>query len=435
MSKRSTSQVLGNVSLAIMICGMAAMELLIHLQILPGSAWRILATGFEAGTVGALADWYAVRAMFHHVPIPILSRHSNILVRNRVRITEGIVDAVQNKWLSAEAISEFLSRQSPSQLVLDYLQTPEHQEQILDGVRGMLASALTKVDLAPAERLIEQAVRDQLTAINVTTPLGKWLVGMLQAQRHHAMWEALLNTMDKTISDAHTQAMLSDTMRRTAKRYAKMGTLKGWGKRVMEATGVIDYEAMAQATMVEARRFVDEARNNPEHPLRQKLDKQLLDWAYELEQGQGQAVDMVNHWRDTLAQQADLAPMIHSMVARLQLTLQEQLATREGHLSQIIENWLLGQLDTLANDQVKQDKIDHWVRARLPEIVARYSHLIGDVVRGKLTAAADAQWVGDIEENVGDDLQYIRLNGAVVGFGVGMILATVRWVLLVWLQV
>lgn len=435
MRDRSKSRLLGNVSLALMIVGMAVMEGLIHFQILPGSGWRILATGFEAGTIGALADWYAVRAMFHHVPIPFLSRHSNILVRNRVRITEGIVDAVQNKWLSAEAIGDFLSRQSPSRLVLDYLQAPEHQKQILEGVRSMLLSAVSKLDTTPAEKLLEQAVRDQLAAINVTGPLGKWLTGMFEAGKHNAMWESLLKTLDKTISDAHTQKLLTDTMRRTAARYADMGTLKGFGKRVMEATGVIDYEAMAQASMAEARRFVDEARNNPNHPLRQKLDRQLLNWAHELEQGQGSAVVTVNQWRDTLATQADLSPLIHAMVGRLHKTLQDQLATRDGHLAQIIEQWLLDQLDELVRDQAKQDRMDAWVRERVPGMVARYSHLIGDVVRGKLTAAADAQWVSDIEENVGDDLQYIRLNGAVVGFGVGLILATVRWVLLVWLQV
>lgn len=426
---------LGHVSLALMISGMAAMEVLIHVQILQGTGWRILATGFEAGTVGALADWYAVRAMFHRVPIPFLSRHSNILVRNRVRITEGIVDAVQNKWLSAEAISEFLDRQSPSQLVLDYLQTPEHQTQIIEGVRKMLLSAVARLDTSPAERLLEQAVRDQLGTIDIASPLGKWLVKMFEAKRHHTMWDSLLNTLDRTISDTHTQQLLTDTMRRTASRYAEMGTLKGWGKRVMEAAGVIDYDAMARASMSEARRFVDEARHNPDHPVRQKLDKQLLAWAHELETGQGASVATVNQWRDTLAKQADLSPLIHTMVSRLHQTLQDQLATREGHLAQIIEQWLLGQLNDMAADVNKQAQIDQWVRERVPGMVARYSHLIGDVVRGKLTAAADEQWIADIEDNVGDDLQYIRLNGAVVGFGVGLMLATARWVLLTWLAV
>ena len=76
--------------------------------------------------------------------------------------------------------------------------------------------------------------------------------------------------------------------------------------------------------------------------------------------------------------------------------------------------------------------MDQWVRRRVPELVARYSHVIGEVVRGKLAGAADAQWISDIEQNVGDDLQYIRLNGAVVGFGVGVILATTRLALWLW---
>jgi len=372
-----------------------------------------------------------VRAMFNHVPIPILGRHSNILVRNRARITDAIVDAVQNKWLSSQAIEQFLAQQSPSTLVLDYLSSEENQKQIIKGMQVVLYRAVGRLDTAPAQMLLEQAIRDQLRLLNIAPYLGRWLIHAFENNRHHVAWESLFGTMEKAVQDAHTQQMIASVMQRAVSRYAQSGTIRRMGRKVMEAVGVIDYDAMAQTAMMELRAFIEQARGNPAHPLRQKMDQSLLKWARDLESGQGDAAAMVNHWRDRFVDQAELSPIVGSMLERLKQTLSHQLQDDQGQLMPVIEGFLRDQLTQLQSDHEKQARMDAWVRSHIPQLVAKYSHVIGDVVRGKLASAGDAQWVQEIEENVGDDLQYIRLNGAVVGFGVGLILAILRWTLMV----
>ena len=98
----------GHISLLIAIGGLVITEACIHLGLLQGPIWRILATGFEAATIGGLADWFAVSALFHKIPIPIVSRHTNIIVKNRSKLTEAIVELVTTKWLSSEIIHEKL---------------------------------------------------------------------------------------------------------------------------------------------------------------------------------------------------------------------------------------------------------------------------------------------------------------------------------------
>jgi len=430
MAMRSRSRALGNLSLGVMVTGTVALEALIHFHVISGAGWRILATGFEAGMVGALADWYAVRAMFHHVPIPILGRHTNILVRNRARITDAIVDAVQNKWLSPQAISQFLEQQSPSTLVMDHFAKEEHQKQLFDALRKVLHGVVTSADTTQAQQLLEQVIADQLRTINIAPVLGKGLVEYIEADRHHAMWESALATLERTTADAHTQEMISGVLQRAVTRYAHSGTIRRMGRKVMEAVGVIDYNAMADAALTELRQFVKQARNNPSHPLRQKMDRALLVWAHDLQAGRGNAAEQLNQWRDRLVDQAELGPIVQSMLGRLRQTMSDQLHQSQGRLMPVIEGFLRDQLTQLQQDHQRQARMDEWIRLRVPELVTRYSHVIGEVVRGKLAAAADAQWVREIEENVGDDLQYIRLNGAVVGFGVGLILALLRWLLL-----
>src|SRR4051794_23185891 len=101
---------LGHLSLAIAAGGFVSLELAIHQGWLSGATWRILAGGFEAGTVGALADWYAVTALFRRVPIPILGHHSNIIVRNRQRIIANLASTVENEWLTPEVIGQHLQQ-------------------------------------------------------------------------------------------------------------------------------------------------------------------------------------------------------------------------------------------------------------------------------------------------------------------------------------
>ncbi|MBA3845625.1 MAG: DUF445 family protein, partial [Planctomycetes bacterium] len=95
---------LGAYSLATCVAGFIALETALALDWIAHPAWRVLAAGFEAGTIGGLADWFAVSALFRRVPIPLISRHTDIIRRNRSRLTAAIVDLVQNRWLSPAAV-------------------------------------------------------------------------------------------------------------------------------------------------------------------------------------------------------------------------------------------------------------------------------------------------------------------------------------------
>jgi len=96
---------------------------------LAGTVWIILARSLEAATVGGAADLFAVRALFHEVPLPLIRRHTNIIVANRMRIVSGIVDMVQNRWLSPSVIREHLSHSSASRWVLEYLSMSQSRKQ------------------------------------------------------------------------------------------------------------------------------------------------------------------------------------------------------------------------------------------------------------------------------------------------------------------
>src|SRR5262249_33823263 len=146
---------------------------------LAGATWlRLLAAGFEAATVGALADWFAVTALFRHplgLPIP----HTAIIPTRRAKIIEGIVTMVQEDWLSPEVIGARLARFAPSALVVDWLRSPEHVERLGGPLRdliGGLARMLTEDEVVG---FAERALRGQLDELRVEGSAGHRIVRAL----------------------------------------------------------------------------------------------------------------------------------------------------------------------------------------------------------------------------------------------------------------
>src|SRR6185503_6132119 len=139
----------------------------------PGLSWvRAFA---EAAMVGALADWFAVVALFRHplgLPIP----HTAIIPARRAKIIESIVNVVENDWLSPGVIGARLARVAPSALVVDWLRTPGHVARLGAPIRDLLrglARMLTEEEVA---RFVERSLEHQLRDLPLDASTGNWLV-------------------------------------------------------------------------------------------------------------------------------------------------------------------------------------------------------------------------------------------------------------------
>src|SRR5437870_11779956 len=133
----------GTISLLVALTGVVISRLALATGPLAGAPWlRVVAAGFEAAVVGALADWFAVTALFRHplgLPIP----HTAIIRARRAKITEGIVSMVEEEWLSPEVIAARLSRFSPSEVLSEWLGNPEHVERLGAPLRDLLHALTT----------------------------------------------------------------------------------------------------------------------------------------------------------------------------------------------------------------------------------------------------------------------------------------------------
>ncbi|MGA6993156.1 MAG: DUF445 family protein, partial [Candidatus Deferrimicrobiaceae bacterium] len=136
-----------------------------------------------------MADWFAVTALFHEVRIPMVRRHTNIVVKNRARIVDGIADMVQNRWLSPEVVEEHLGRFSASRALQEYLGADSRREKLLVVLRDLLGTIVEGLDGPEVAAFLSRTLKDQLEGIELAPPLGRWMKKAIDRRDHDAVWD------------------------------------------------------------------------------------------------------------------------------------------------------------------------------------------------------------------------------------------------------
>ncbi len=147
-----------------------------------------------------------------------------------------------------------------------------------------------------------------------------------------------------------------------------------------------------------------------------------------LEEGQPEATQAFNRFKERFIQEADLQKMLGKMMSDLKGIVSAQLDEKDSPFRQVIQKYVELLLASLKTDQQLQEKIDKALKEAIIMFIEKNHTLIGDMVRTSLDPGrlSDKQMVAEIEEKVGDDLQFIRLNGAVVGWFIGLTLGVIK---------
>jgi uncharacterized membrane-anchored protein YjiN (DUF445 family) len=421
---------LGAVSLGTAAAGFAVAEGALRLGWVAGPAWRVVADAFEAGTIGGAADWFAVTALFREVPIPVLRRHTNIIVKNRERISDGVADMVQNRWLSPAVIREHLSRVSPSAALLEQLSDPARKERLLEIVREILSRVAAALDGPEAASFLGKALSEQVESLDLHRPLGRWMKESVDRGSHGDAWEALLSALERAAEGKELRDVVRRILAEAVEEYrGKGGFFRSLAVGAAEAFGALDVEEGADTLAKRIRDVIGEAKGNPAHPLRLRLDRVLREFAARLEEGDPEVLAPFERLKRGLAESPAAAEMLRKALARFRATVEGQLADPASELCATLARFLDDRLAEFRGDPSARERFDSWVRETAIALVEKRHDAIGEMVRGSLSKLADRELVSQVEEKVGDDLQYIRLNGAVVGAAVGAAMSVLRMAL------
>ncbi len=378
----------------------------------------ILAAGFEAAMVGGIADWFAVTALFRHplgIPIP----HTALVVERRDKLVDGIVATVQDEWLSPEVIGAKLAAFAPSAVIVDWLRDPEHVGRLGGPLRDVLRSAARLLTEPEVAVFAERTIRRELAGLPIDAATGRWLATAAGSASAQAAFTSVATSIANLADRPRTAEELRFWLDRSA------ATLRAGGKRLVP---LLLRRRLVQRKLVEAMcsyasAELRAAAAEGDHPLRRTVFDAIGGFAERVAAGDPQALRQAEAFRATLLESLAAGPLLRDALAQLRRQLEEDLAADASPLSALVDRRLRTTIVEWLDQPEHRDRFDEWVRTMSQELLRRHHHQIGRTVRDYLDNLKDAELVERIEARVGADLQYIRLNGAVIGGLVGIVLA------------
>ena len=234
-------------------------------SVLPRGLWMdALQATAEAAMVGALADWFAVRALFHRVPIPFVERHTAIIPRNKDRIGENLATFVRDRFLDPASLVGLLRRHDLVERMAQWLLLPDNARHLSQQVVRMVAAALEVVQDRQVEHLIRKAARALLGRMDLSQSLAKVLEALTYQGRHQALLNEALAQLMSVLQNADTRSLIARTIVHWLK---KEHPLK---EKMLPTDWLSDQGAVMVANALEG--LLAEVAHNPQHQPRDKFD-------------------------------------------------------------------------------------------------------------------------------------------------------------------
>ncbi|WP_246449861.1 DUF445 domain-containing protein [Novosphingopyxis iocasae] len=365
-------------------------------------AWGYVRAFAEAGMVGGLADWFAVTALFRHplgLPIP----HTAIIPRNKDRIGDTLAAFLRDNFLTPRVVARRLRRIDVAGAAGRFLRHPSSGEgRIRRGASRLIADVVGALDQERLGGMAKGAVRGQLEKMNVAPLLGQMLGAMIARKRHLPVISAGIRWAALTLDD--NEHLIRNMV------HEKANSIMRW-------TGLD--ETLANAIISGLQKLLIDMDADPEHPLRGRVEEGLARLADDLTHDPEMAAKVARMKAELLANPA-VADWINGLWEQARRALlsaaRDPDAAMAGKLGEMLSQF--GQ--TLQEDPVLKRQINRFARRAITGVTSAYGdnivRLVSDTVRGW-----EARTITErVETAVGRDLQYIRINGTLVGGLVGV---------------
>ncbi|MGF9966480.1 DUF445 domain-containing protein [Bacillus rhizoplanae] len=411
------SKYLAGISLGIMGVGFVA-----TLPFQGTIAGNIIQGGFEAGLVGGLADWFAVTALFRHpmgIPIP----HTALLPKNRKRVTKGLVSTLENDWLTKESITDKIKEMKLAAMVLHTAERELHSDALKKGIVTVAEKAILQVNTKQLAIVLEKELKTYLHTINVGNIL-QVLVDQIVTQEYDekALDYLLVKAKEWTAQDAA--------------RY-QLGSLG------MKALENIKVDGFLQFTLKSFMSIVDEEKvgsilqkfiinnvsslQNVDNSTRQALLKKIRQEILHIKENEAVLKELEN-WKENWIVNWDAAEKITEFLEQAKQKFVDFIQ-KDEFVNKYLLPFLTTQMNKIKEDAATVERMEDWLQKQIAKLVESNHSKIGKLVQGNLDKLDDKTLIEMIENNVGKDLQWIRVNGAVCGFMIGVVLESLKAVI------
>ena len=360
----------------------------------------------EASMIGGLADWFAVTALFRHplgIPIP----HTAIIPSRKDRVGQTLGAFVQKNFLNRDVVVAKLHTLHAAERLARWMIDPENSRKIARQLAKSLAAAANVLRDDDVQDVISKAVVGRIQKTQVAPLVGRLLSLLTADNRHQALLDDAIRLLAKGISEN------SDLIRERVEKESPW-----W------IPGAVD-DKIASRIVNALDRTMQAVHNDPEHPLRLRFDAAIDDFIVKL-QASPQVILRAEAIKDEVLNAEAVRALSASIWSDAKATIARYAEDPDGFNPESIERGLTAFGNAILDDPALMEKVDAWLAEAVLAVVERYQNEVGELIAGTVRRWDPHATSRRIELAIGRDLQFIRINGTIVGGLAGMLLFLVQ---------
>ncbi|MGX8906274.1 DUF445 domain-containing protein [Streptomyces netropsis] len=359
-----------------------------------------VAAAAEAGMVGALADWFAVTALFRRpmgLPIP----HTAIIPTKKDQLGVSLGEFVGENFLSGDIVRGRLRAVGIGSRLGTWLADPDHADRVTAELATALRGALTVLRDSDVQAVVGEAINRRADAQEIAPGLGAMLEKIVADGGHHRVVDLVCVRAHDWLVE-HSDSVMD----------AVTGGAPGWTPRFVD-------RKVGERVYKELLRFVTETRDMPDHPARGAIDRFLADFAEEL-QLDTDTRERIERLKSEVLGRAEVQDLIASAWGSVRAMMVAAAEDERSELRMRVRASILSLGTRMTSDDRLRAKIDGWLEDAAVYVVTTYRDEITLLITDTVASWDPEQTTRKIEAHIGRDLQFIRINGTVVGALAGL---------------
>ena len=363
----------------------------------------------EAGMVGALADWFAVTALFKHplgIPIP----HTAIIKRKKDQLGEGLSTFVRENFLSADNVETKLRSADVASRTGKWLAEPVNADRVAAEASTVLRALVEMLRDEDVQQVLDRMIVKRIAEPQWGPPIGRVLSSLLEEGRQEALLQLLADRAFQWTLNA------DEVIERVIERDSPT-----WSPRWVD-------HLVGDRIHRELMDFTDKVRRNPDHELRRSATKFLFEFADDL-QNDAVTIQKAENVKEQIMGRDEVARAAETAWATAKRLILESVDDPSSALRVRIADTVVRIGESLRDDADLRAKVDNWIVRGAQHLVSEYGAEITTIITDTIERWDAAEASRRIELHVGRDLQFIRINGTVVGALAGLVIYSIAHLL------
>ncbi len=366
------------------------------------AAWMGYVKAFsEAAMVGALADWFAVTALFRH-PMGLNIPHTNLIVNSKNKIGDNLGDFVTDNFLTSENIRPYVEKIDLASIISGWLAKEKNQVVLQNEITNLAKRILLDLEDKTVVSFLASKAKEGIAAINVQSFVAQGLMYAVENGEHNRLIDVVIPKAQVYVEE-HREEI-----------YAKIVEKK-------PLLGLIGGKAVTNQLVSGVNTFLEDIAQDQNHKIRKEITLRLEMLAVDIEASE--------KWKakfDEIISQFITDDTIETYISDFWSSTKENILMQLDDNSSILRKYIQKSIANIATDLEQnvelRAKINKWVQYAIYRLALKNTKEVGQLIRNTVDSWDGRELSDKLELEVGKDLQFIRINGTIVGGLVGLLI-------------